>query len=105
MPDEGHQPAFGRFSGHDDRAALLAQDPPADGLALAHPALLARLQRPVDRANAAVSRAEQVRRFVALLVDTSAGSPFITPTLKLRRDAFLSAASHHIEDLYRRSTP
>ncbi|WP_220492113.1 AMP-binding protein [Propioniciclava sp. MC1683] len=92
-------------SGHHDLAALLAQDPPADGLALAHPALLARLQRPVDRANAAVSRAEQVRRFVALLVDTSAGSPFITPTLKLRRDAFLSVASHHIEDLYRRSTP
>ncbi|HHU40671.1 MAG TPA: long-chain fatty acid--CoA ligase, partial [Propionibacterium sp.] len=57
-------------------------------------------------ANAAVSRAEQARAFVALVADTTASSPFVTPTLKLQRDAFLSAASTHIETLYTtRRTP
>ena len=79
--------------------ALDAPTPP-HGTVLDHPALLARLQRPVDRANSAVARAEQVRRFTVLLADTTASSPLITPTLKLRRDAFLAAASEHVDALY-----
>jgi len=93
-------------SGNPDVLPLLAGDPPPGGRRLDHPALLARLQRPVDRANAAVSPAEQARAFVALVADTTASSPFVTPTLKLQRDAFLSAASTHIETLYTtRRTP
>lgn len=87
-------------AGHPDLVSALDAPTPPHGTVLDHPALLARLQRPVDRANSAVSRAEQVRRFTVLLADTTASSPLITPTLKLRRDAFLAAASEHVDALY-----
>lgn len=87
-------------SGNTDVVAQLDAPLPDDGLVLDHPALLARLQRPFDRANAEVSRAEQARAFVPLLVDVTAASNFITPTLKLRRDTLLEAAARHIEALY-----
>ena len=71
-----------------------------EGVAVTDPALLNRLGREVDRANAGVSRAEQVRKILALMADLTPGGGIITPTLKLRRDAFLAAAAAHVEALY-----
>ncbi|HSN11477.1 MAG TPA: AMP-binding protein [Propionibacteriaceae bacterium] len=71
-----------------------------DGVAVTDPALVHRLGRDVDRANDAVSRSEQVRKILPLVADLTPGGTVITPTLKLRREAFLTAAAHHIEDLY-----
>lgn len=85
---------------HTDLLAQLDTEPTASGVLIDHPALHARLQRSVDRANSAVSRAEQVRQFSALLVDTTASSAVMTPTLKLRRDAFLTAAARHVDALF-----
>ncbi len=87
--------------GHTDLAAR-AKDAAATGTGtrLNDPALLARLQRSVDRANAEVSRAEQVRRFVPVIADLTDASGFFTPTLKLRRDAYVAAAVDHVHHLY-----
>ncbi len=64
-------------------------------------ALRARLDRTIARANAAVSRAEQVRDYRMVVADLTASSPVLTPTLKLRRDALTDAAASEIEALYR----
>lgn len=57
-------------------------------------------QRAVAAANALVSRAEQAKRVAVVAADLSAGGPFVTPTLKLRREALIDAAQEVIEDLY-----
>ena len=62
--------------------------------------VLNRLARDVDRANAGGSRAEQVRKILPLIADLTPGGGIITPTLKLRREAFLTAAADHIDELY-----
>ena len=71
-----------------------------EGVAVTDEALLTRLTKEVDRANAGVSRAEQVRKILPLIADLTPGGRNITPTLKLRREAFLAAAAQHIEELY-----
>jgi long-chain acyl-CoA synthetase len=71
-----------------------------DGVPVTDQGLLNRLGKDVDRANAGVSRAEQVRKILPLIADLSPASSIITPTLKLRRDAFLEAVAHHIDELY-----
>ncbi len=87
--------------GHPGLAARLrrlARTP--DGIPVTDPALVHRLGRDVDRANAAVSRSEQVRKILPLVADLTPGGTIISPTLTLRRKAFLAAAAHHIEALY-----
>ena len=79
------------------QVARIAATP--EGVVVDDQALRHRLAKDVDRANAAVSRAEQVRKILPLIVDMRPGGS-ITPTLKLRREAFLAAASGHIEALY-----
>ena len=58
------------------------------------------IQRTVDGANAAVSRAEQVRRFIVLMAVPSEDDRTLTPTLKLRRTEFLNTVAHHVHQLY-----
>jgi len=58
----------------------------------------------VARANQAVSRAEQVRKFKVLLTDLKEESGHFTPTMKLKRTAFLHDFADTIEELYR-ATP
>ena len=70
------------------------------GVRVSDPRLVARIAEGVRDANAAVSRAEQVRRFTVLAARLSEADATLTPTLKLRRDAFLAAASQHLDDLY-----
>lgn len=72
----------------------------AEGVAVTDPALVHRLTKDVERANAGVSRAEQVRKVLPLIADLRPGGDIITPSLKLRRAVFLEAAAGHIEQLY-----
>ncbi len=62
--------------------------------------LLAVIGQAVSAANAKIARSEQVRRFVLLLTDLSEANGFVTPTMKLKRSAFTSRASHIVESLY-----
>ena len=76
----------------------LARDP--NGRTVDDPGVLASIGAVVARANEAVSRAEQVRRFRVLLVDVREETGHLTPTLKLRRSAFLRDFADAVDDLY-----
>lgn len=65
------------------------------------PELLAELQTAVDDANAAVSRAEAIRRFTVVDRDWSEDGGQLTPSLKLRRHVVLRECRDEIADLYR----
>lgn len=91
--------------GDHELAAHLQGQASAGGMAgvrVTNTPLLADVQVAVDRANAAVSRAEQVRRVTVLAAELTEDDGALTPTLKLRREAFLAAAASHIDDLYER---
>ena len=79
-------------SSHDKQGSL------AD---LVHdPNLVAEIQTAVDDANAAVSRAEQIRKFTVLAADWTEESGELTPTLKLKRNVVLRRCHDDIEALY-----
>ncbi len=63
------------------------------------PDLHAAVQQAVDRANAAVSRAESVRRFGILEADFAVGAE-LTPTQKVRRHYILGKYATDIDALY-----
>ena len=65
------------------------------------PGVLASIGALVARANEALSRAEQVRRFRVLLADVREETGHLTPTLKLKRSAFLRDFAEAVEELYR----
>ncbi|MGM0386217.1 MAG: AMP-dependent synthetase/ligase [Actinomycetota bacterium] len=79
--------------------ATLARDPLARNVE--DPNILAQVGAVVARANQAVSRAEQVRKFKVLLTDLKEESGHFTPTMKLKRSAFLHDFADTIEELYR----
>ena len=64
------------------------------------PQVLAELQRAVDAANAAVSRAESIRRFVVLDTDFTEEGGQMTPSLKLKRAVVLKEFDAQVERLY-----
>ncbi|MEU8350466.1 AMP-dependent synthetase/ligase [Streptomyces sp. NPDC048845] len=64
--------------------------------------LLADIQRGVDEANTAVSRAESIRRFRVLPADFTEEGGHLTPSLKLRRREIERDFHAEIEELYRR---
>ncbi|WP_370249963.1 long-chain fatty acid--CoA ligase [Nocardioides sp.] len=81
---------------------LRSTDPAEVVAALAHdPDLLAEVQAAVDDANAAVSRAEAIRRFTVLDRDWTEEGGQLTPSLKLRRHVVLRECRDEIADLYR----
>lgn len=61
----------------------------------------AELQRAVDEANAAVSKAESIRKFRILLVDFTEESGHLTPSLKLKRNVVMKDFGEQVEELYR----
>jgi long-chain acyl-CoA synthetase len=65
------------------------------------PALTAEIQRAVDDANEAVSRAESIRRFTVLAEDWTEADGRITPSMKLKRDAVMADFADEVEALYR----
>ncbi|MGQ7296311.1 AMP-dependent synthetase/ligase [Quadrisphaera sp. KR29] len=58
------------------------------------------LQEAVDQANAAVSRAEGIKRFAVLTEDFTEANGLLTPSLKLRRRQVLAAHAAAVEELY-----
>ncbi len=78
--------------------ATLARDPLAR--TVDDPGIMAAIGTVVTRANQAVSRAEQVRKFRILLADIKEETGHLTPTLKLKRDAFLRDFHEFVEELY-----
>jgi long-chain acyl-CoA synthetase len=77
------------------RPASAGSDDPNDD-----PELVAEIQRAVDNANKAVSRAESIRRFRILGTDFTEAAGELTPTLKLRRDVLAKHFAPEIEALY-----
>jgi long-chain acyl-CoA synthetase len=69
--------------------------------ALDDPEVHAELQRAVDDANAAVSKAESVRKFRILAVDFTEESGHLTPSLKLKRTLVMKDFAEQVEQLYR----
>ncbi|MDQ0990999.1 long-chain fatty acid--CoA ligase [Streptomyces sp. V3I7] len=66
------------------------------------PRLRAEVQRAVDHANAAVSRAESIRDFVLVEGEFTEDNGLLTPSLKVKRHAVTAAYAREIEELYRR---
>jgi long-chain acyl-CoA synthetase len=75
------------------------------GLLRDDPALLAEIQAAVDDANAAVSRAESIRKFAILAEDFTEGGGQLTPTLKVRRHIVLQQFADSVDRLYAESPP
>ncbi|WP_030679483.1 AMP-dependent synthetase/ligase [Streptomyces sp. NRRL B-1347] len=65
------------------------------------PELLAAVQRAVDDGNAAVSKAESVRKFRVLSAQFTEDSGHLTPSLKLKRNVVAKDYADEIEALYR----
>lgn len=63
-------------------------------------AVMAEVQRAVDHANSAVSRAESIRKFHILDGDFTQENGYLTPSIKLRRGRVLSDMAEQVEALY-----
>jgi long-chain acyl-CoA synthetase len=66
----------------------------------AKPEILAMAQEAVDKANARLSRPEQVKAFELLPVEWTAESEELTPTLKLKRRIVHTKYADVIDRLY-----
>lgn len=64
------------------------------------PKMIADVQKAVDYANSAVSRAESVRRFVIVEGEFTEDNGLLTPSLKIKRHAVATAYADEIEALY-----
>ena len=62
--------------------------------------MLAEVQRGVDEANRAVSKAEAIRKFEVLPVQWTEEGGQVTPSLKLKRSVVMAEAADAIEALY-----
>ena len=58
------------------------------------------LDRAVERANSAVSRAESIRKYSIVPEDFTVANGFLTPSLKVKRDRVMASYGDHIESLY-----
>ncbi|WP_327119384.1 AMP-dependent synthetase/ligase [Streptomyces sp. NBC_01341] len=65
------------------------------------PDLLAEVQRAVDDGNAAVSKAESVRKFRVLAAQFTEEAGHITPSLKLKRNVVAKDFADEVESIYR----
>ncbi|MEV7086625.1 AMP-binding protein [Streptomyces sp. NPDC093085] len=64
------------------------------------PELLAEIQRAVDEGNAAVSKAESVRRFRILTTQFTEAAGHLTPSMKLKRNVVAKDFAEEIEAIY-----
>ncbi|MFC8190391.1 AMP-dependent synthetase/ligase [Cellulomonas sp. NPDC057328] len=75
--------------------------PPMDVVAAsAHPQVLEALDRAVDRANEAVSRAESIRKIRVLTTDFTEANGYLTPSLKVKRAKVLADLAADVDALY-----
>ncbi|MDO5048863.1 MAG: AMP-dependent synthetase/ligase [Actinomycetaceae bacterium] len=68
--------------------------------AVSHPGVLAALNRAVERANQAVSRAESIRKIKVLTTDFTEANGMLTPSLKVKRAVVLRDFEDEINDIY-----
>lgn len=61
---------------------------------------IADVQKAVDHANEADSRAESIRRFRLVAGEFTDANGLLTPSLKVKRRAVAAAYAHEIEELY-----
>lgn len=78
---------------HEDAGMSLEQ-------AATNPAVLAEVQRAIDRANDTVSRAESIRKFVILPIELTEASGHLTPKMSIKRNIILRDFAGQIEDMY-----
>lgn len=64
------------------------------------PKMIAEIQKAVDYANTAVSRAESIRKFSLVEGEFTEGNGLLTPSLKIKRHAVAAAYAGEIEALY-----
>ncbi len=64
------------------------------------PTLIAEIQKAVDEANKAVSRAESIRKFTVLPVDWTEAGGQLTPSLKLKRNVVMTEFADEVAALY-----
>ena len=65
-----------------------------------HPAVIAEVQRAVDEANTAVSRAESIRKFIVLPTEFTEQSGHLTPKMSIKRAVIVKDFAPQIADLY-----
>lgn len=65
-----------------------------------HPAVIAEIQRAVDEANTAVSRAESIRKFIVLPTEFTEQSGHLTPKMSIKRAVIVKDFAPQIADLY-----
>lgn len=65
-----------------------------------NPQVLAALDRAVNRANEAVSRAESIRKFNVLTTDFTVDNDYLTPSLKVKRHKVLKDFASEIDWIY-----
>ncbi|MGO1458626.1 MAG: AMP-dependent synthetase/ligase [Flaviflexus sp.] len=65
-----------------------------------NPQVLAALDRAVNRANEAVSRAESIRKFNVLTTDFTVDNDYLTPSLKVKRHKVLKDFTSEIDWIY-----
>ena len=68
--------------------------------AVQDPVVKAELDKAVERANRAVSRAESIRKYRVLLTDFTVLNGYLTPSLKVKRSRVLADFADEIEALY-----
>lgn len=73
--------------------------------AVAHPAVLAEVQRAVDTANSHVSRAESIRKFAILPVEFTEASGHLTPKLSIKRNVIVEDFAREIDGIYAANQP
>lgn len=64
------------------------------------PEVQASLQRAIDRANKAVSRAESIRKFRIIDASFTVENGYVTPSMKLRRGKVLHDFADEVDELY-----
>ena len=80
----------------EDAAMSIAQ-------AAKNPKVLAEIQKAIDTANTAVSRAESIRKFTILEKDLTEAGGHLTPKLSIKRDVILRDFAGVIEGMYNES--
>jgi long-chain acyl-CoA synthetase len=65
-----------------------------------HPKVLAEVQRAIDHANEAVSRAESIRKFTILPIELTEDAGYLTPKMSIKRDVILRDFAADIQNLY-----
>jgi long-chain acyl-CoA synthetase len=85
-------PAWLKNNGEDPTQSLES--------ACANAKVVAEVQRAVDAANATVSRAESIRKFVILPLELSEASGHLTPKLSIKRSVILNDFASAIDGMY-----